>query len=173
MKLTQSKNYGRSGWGWAARRLGTGELQIALSETARKSYIIMAWERNPIYVENLLSHHGTVEDQQMIERVKASGRKPFPGLYDSLEDYEDWTINFFTYEIGGFQTVPPEKVGALTSATLIGDIQFKPEAEHGDDWAHVDWDASTVWWYPGYQVQSFVDELMLKGEVIFDATFEG
>ena len=60
----------------------------------------------------------------------------------------------------GWGLIPPEDVGALTSAPIIGeDFSY-------DDDGNLEHPPEKLWWFPDYAIFSVGEEL-LKGEVIF------
>ena len=62
----------------------------------------------------------------------------------------------------GFDFVRPDEIGALTDAPLIAyDVQ---RDDNGDLQVN---DATKIWWYPGYQVRSPLQDLAEKGETVF------
>ena len=86
---------------------------------------------------------------------------PDSELLGDIEEYvlEDMIEN-------GFDRISPEDIGALTDAPIIGNLVFNSKAA-GEDWGNIDWGKTRVWWYPDYALRSFVDDLLEKGETIF------
>lgn len=73
-------------------------------------------------------------------------------LYDLLED---WLCN-------GWEMVPPEDIGALTSAPILSD-----EVERDDNGEITK--VGAVYWFPDYAVTCELDVLADNGEVFFPA----
>ena len=62
----------------------------------------------------------------------------------------------------GWEMVPPEDIGALTSAPILSD-----EVER-DDFGKIT-KVGRVYWFPDYAVTCELEELLEKGEVFFPA----
>ena len=71
---------------------------------------------------------------------------------------EDWLCN-------GWEMVPPEDIGALTSAPILSD-----EVERDDNGEIVK--VGAVYWFPDYAVTCELDVLADNGEVFFPAAQE-
>jgi len=81
------------------------------------------------------------------------------GFLADLLEYAGWPGNGMLY------TVRPEWVAALTDAPIVSD-----EVVYEDDGTvNV---LGSVWWFPGYEMRSFAEELLRDGEVLFTAAPE-
>jgi len=65
----------------------------------------------------------------------------------------------------GWESVPPEDIGALTSAPILSDEITR------DDNGNIT-EIGKVYWFPDYAVRSEIDELADNGEVFFPAAKE-
>lgn len=61
----------------------------------------------------------------------------------------------------GWAVIAPEDIGALTSAPIVG---YMPN--YNDDGKVTD--AEAIYWFPRYMVESFIDTLLEKSEVLFE-----
>ena len=72
-------------------------------------------------------------------------------LQDLLEDHL----------ANGWEFVPPEDIGALTSAPILSD---SAQRDDNDKLTAI----GDCWWFPNYQVESELETLLEKGHVDFD-----
>jgi hypothetical protein len=103
----------------------------------------------------------TLEDNEVADvedlLEKASDRDH--GFLCELLDYAGLSTN------GHLYPVLPHQVGALTDAPIISD-----EVVYEDDGTvNV---PGKVWWFPGYELRSFAEELLRDQQVIFTASPE-
>ena len=88
-------------------------------------------------------------------RLNRNGRRHFSEI---REQRDDFGINAALYALledhlcGGWEMVPPEDIGALTSAPILSDEISR------DDHGKVT-NAGRVYWYPDYQVTDEIDEI--------------
>jgi hypothetical protein len=76
-------------------------------------------------------------------------------------DADDFMAELFEHQLcNGWLPVPPEDIGALTSAPLFSD-----EFEMDEDGKLKN--VGKVYWFPNYAVESPVATLFEKGEVVF------
>lgn len=120
------------------------------------------------YIEIVKSEDGitlklTAEGREELEAHRIDRLSPYNWdkgtdgiLYDLLED---WLCN-------GWEMVPPEDIGALTSAPILSD-----EVERDDNGEITK--VGAVYWFPDYAVTCELDVLADNGEVFFPAAKEG
>lgn len=95
----------------------------------------------------------TDDDREMIkESMEKASHADHSVIADLMETY-GWTGNGQLYQ------VRPECIGALTDAPILSD-----EVEFDDGAQKV---TGNVWWFPNYQVESFVETLLTDGRVVF------
>lgn len=64
----------------------------------------------------------------------------------------------------GFQLIAPEQVGALTDSIILGeDVQTNEDGMVEQ--------AEALYWYPDYQLRSFLDDLLEKGETFLSKDY--
>lgn len=76
------------------------------------------------------------------------------GFLAELLEFSGWSPNGRLYQVA------PEDVAALTDAPILTD-----DLELTDDGRRLV--QGDVWWYPGYQVKSFAEELIASGRTVF------
>ena len=78
---------------------------------------------------------------------------------------DDFMLELFEYELcNGWGVVNPEDVGALTDSPLFSDETVFDE---DGDFESV----GRIYWFPNYQIESPVETLYEKGEVIFEGEY--
>lgn len=96
------------------------------------------------------------ERRELQDMLSNAQHKDHGFLADMLE-HEGWSTN------GNLYPVQPEWIGALTDAPILAEnVTYYEDGE-------VPTVEGRVWWFPGYEVTSFAEELLAKGKVTFDA----
>jgi hypothetical protein len=101
----------------------------------------------------------TPEGREELRDCRRSGGGWSKGTDDLLHDLLEYQL------CNGWEFIPPEDIGALTSAPILSD-----EAER-DDHGNLT-KLGQVYWFPDYAVRSELDELYENGEVFFPAAKE-
>lgn len=94
------------------------------------------------------------DDRDMLERFMAQPVHADHGVLAMMLDFFGFSGN------GELFQVSPEEVGALTDAPM-----FTDDVTYNEDGTRVC--AGKLWWFPGYELRSFAEELLAKGSVIF------
>jgi len=96
-------------------------------------------------------------------RLTRNGRRHFQTIREEQDHFGTQAALFTLLEdhLGsGWEMVPPEDLGALTSSPILSDEIVR------DDEGRVT-EAGRVYWYPDYQVRDEIEELRSRLELIF------
>jgi hypothetical protein len=78
---------------------------------------------------------------------------------EDLDPEKSWEEGFEYLLSNGWDAIPPEEIGALTDAPIIGHAERDERGEMVD--------AYDIYWYPEYELKNPIEELKKNGEVIF------